>query len=359
MNKRVICLMGIIGAMLLAAAGCGKEEQKQTWVTTQSGEETTASIPQTIGEETTEITTVPEIFELNRSDITLISEGETLTLFEGSLDGITWGSEAPEIATFSDGVVTAVSGGNTTVWAERDGVRSQCAVYCNIKEPETTRETTPAATTGSGNSRSPVLQLPTVQNVTASFFDDAAFVGDSISLKLSNYAEESGALGNATFLVRGSYGVGNEVAAGYHIIYQGEEMVIEKALSLCGAKKVFIMLGMNDIALYGIDATIENWGKMISNIRSGCPDIEIYIQSMTPVWTGGEKGGLNNTNVDAYNVKLKAFAQSNGCGYIDVAPYMKDSTGGLATVYCSDSYVHLSTEGAKAWIAVLMAYTGY
>ena len=80
---------------------------------------------------------------------------------------------------------------------------------------------------------------------------------------------------------------------------------------------------------------------------------------MSPVWTGGEKGGLRNPNVDAYNVKLQAFAQANGCKYIDVASYMKDSTGGLATIYCSDSYVHLSEEGAKAWIKIRKAYTGY
>ncbi len=356
MKKRIICWMLCGAACVGSLAGCGKTDREQTWLSTAEQEQTTASAPQ----ETTswyispEQTTEASLFTLNRDDITLIAEGETMTLYEGVTDGITWGSEAPGIASFENGVVTAMGRGETVVWAQKNGVRAQCKVYCNLKE-----ETIPRETTDSENSRAPVLAVPTAQNVDASFFDDAAFVGDSISLKLSYYADESGALGNATFLVRGDYGVGNEVAAGFHIIYQGQEMVIEEALSLCGAKKVFIMLGMNDIGLYGIDKTIEHWGIMLGNIRSKCPDIQIYIQSMTPVWTGGEKGGLTNSNVDAYNIKLQAFAQANGCGYIDLAPYMKDSTGGLATAYCSDSYVHLSTEGAKAWIAVLKAYAGY
>ena len=178
-------------------------------------------------------------------------------------------------------------------------------------------------------------------------------------MKLSYYAGETGLLGNAKFLVRGSYGVANAVYDELLMPWQGQEMKIEDAVQATGAKKMFVMLGMNDIALYGIDKTIENWGKLLERVRSKCPDMEIYIQSMSPIWIGGEIGDLNNTNIDAYNVALKAFAESNGCKFIDVAPYMKDSLGGLATPYCSDEYVHVTDAGVDTWIKVLKAYTGY
>ncbi len=347
MKRYINCIFLVICMGLLTLSGCDRSDQPQTVPATSALETVEQILPAT--------TEANEPFELDHEQITLLEVGQCMTLYSGDLETVTWGSEDPAVATVAEGVVTAVDVGSTTVWGEYNGVRASCNVICEIER----MQTVPVLTTGSSDSRSPVLQLPEIQNVDSAFFDDAAFVGDSISLKLSNYAEESGALGSATFLVRGSYGVGNEIEADYHIIYQGEEMVIEKALSLCGAKKVFIMLGMNDIALYGVDRTIENWGKMIDNIRAVCPEIQIYIQSMTPVWTGGEKGGLNNDRVDSYNESLAAFAQASECGFIDVAPYMKDSTGGLATVYCSDSYVHLSTEGAKAWIAVLKAFSGY
>jgi lysophospholipase L1-like esterase len=136
-------------------------------------------------------------------------------------------------------------------------------------------------------------------------------------------------------------------------------MSIEDAVAATGAKKVFIMLGMNDIALYGIDATMEYWVTLLSRIRQKCPDVQIYIQSMSPIWTGGEVGALRNENADRYNQRLQTFAAQQGCGYIDVASYLKDSTGGLATRFCSDNYVHLTYAATERWVQVLKAYTGY
>ena len=134
------------------------------------------------------------------------------------------------------------------------------------------------------------------------------FVGDSVSLKLSYYAGETGLLGNAKFLVRGSYGVANAVYDELLMPWQGQEMKIEDAVQATGAKKMFVMLGMNDIALYGIDKTIENWGKLLERVRSKCPDMELHIQPMSPIWTEGQIGDPNTPNIDAYNVALTAFA---------------------------------------------------
>ncbi len=229
------------------------------------------------------------------------------------------------------------------------------------KKPTASCSTSTKATTG-GGSRSPVLEAPANYTVDTSFFDDAVFVGDSISLKLSYYAASSGELGKAKFLTVGSYGVGNAIYdhPDTKLKYQGKAYAnVEDALAATGAKKLFIMLGMNDIGRFGVNETITNWGTLLTLIRSTCPDMQIYIQSMTPIWTGGERGGITNRNADSYNAKLKTFAESNGCKFIDVAPYMKDSTGGLATVFCSDSFVHMTTEGAKTWVGILKAYTGY
>ena len=224
-------------------------------------------------------------------------------------------------------------------------------------EPAT--ESTPAPPT---DPRAPVLEAPEIQSVDESFFDDAVFVGDSISLKLTQYAASSGSLGNAKFLTVSSLGVHNAVDdhPETQVTYRGVRYKdLEKAIAATGAKKVFIMFGMNDIGYYGIDSTMSYWSRLLEMIYTACGEITVYIQSMTPVWTGGERGTLNNANVLAYNEQLKAFADANGCAYIDIHPYMTDSTGGLATKYCADKYVHLTKAGAKTWVAVLKAYSGY
>jgi len=195
----------------------------------------------------------------------------------------------------------------------------------------------------------------TVEPITPEqFFNEAAFIGDSVTLKLRNYNTANGTLYKTTFLCQGSYSVAHAVNNTMMLTYQGNEISPQDALKACGAKRVFILLGMNDIALHGIDKTIENWGKLVANIRSTCPNIEIYIQSGTPIYLEGEVGSLTNANMDKYNVKLQAFAQENDCTYIDVNTPFKNSSGGLAPAYCSDEYVHFTDAACKLWIDILL-----
>ena len=363
--KKLICLL-LICALVACMVAC-KGETPEPDITESTSDTTETTVDTT--EDSTEEEEPEWTLTLNQKMITLVNKGDTFALYDGTapVADVTWGSDDTAVATFKDGVATAVGKGSTVVWAEYQGVRVTCTVTCNIKQTNTsTGTTTPSGNTGSTTttgSREPVLAAPTTQTVDSSFFDDAVFIGDSISLKLSYYAASSGELGNAKFLVVGSYSVCNAIDDGLSLTYQGVTYKnVEEALAATGASKVFIMLGMNDIARgdYGyVDGAIKNWGKLVDMLRSTCPDITIYIQSMTPVWTGGERGRLSNTYVDDYNAKLEVFAANNGCKFINVAPYMKDSTGGLATKFCSDNYVHLTNDGARTWIQVLKAYTGY
>lgn len=227
----------------------------------------------------------------------------------------------------------------------------------------TTAPETQAPTTAPTQPPKPTdpLDNPPVGNSVATdastaFFNESAFIGDSVTLKLRNYNTSKGVLGSTTFLCQGSYSVAHAVNNTMYLNYQGSETTPQDALAACGAKRVFILLGMNDIALHGIDKTMENWATLISNIRGKCPNIEIYIQSGTPIYLSGEIGSLNNANMDKYNVRLQAFAAENGCTYVDVNTPFKNSSGGLAGAYCSDEYVHFTDAACQLWVKILMEY---
>lgn len=228
---------------------------------------------------------------------------------------------------------------------------------------DVTEETVPAETEYQfpaqrvvGKSREPVMALPEVSGDPTDFFSDAAFIGDSISYSLFVYQNKTGELGNPLFLVRGKLGLQNTLNKVLKVYYQGKEMTPWEALAASGAKKVFIMLGTNDIGYYGIDETMERWVTFLGNIRELCPDIEVYIQSLTPMWTESEQKLLNNANIDIYNQRLEAFAKENDCHFVNIAPYFKDSTNGMAVTYSGDRYVHMCEEGVSAWVTVLKAY---
>lgn len=348
MKRRLICLLTF--AILLSCSACGAAPTP----TETAAPTTLATTPATAAPETEPPTTLPPETEaptepegslsFNTYDITFHAPGESWEVYDGSLpkDAVIFSTDSEAVATFEDGIVTAVGNGTTKIHA----ICNDATITCVIRNVFDTK----------GLSREPLLDPPAVTEVDTDFFDDAVFIGDSVTYMLANYETSHDVLGKAQFLVRGSYSAFHAVNHTMLMNFQGMSMKLPEAIAATGAKKAFFMLGTNDIGAYGIEKTMANWDTMITNIRELVPDIEIYIQSMTPVWTGGEKGGLNNTRADEFNEELKVFAEENNCIYVDIASYMKDATGGMAQKYCSDEYVHLTEAGAEVWIQVLKAF---
>lgn len=189
--------------------------------------------------------------------------------------------------------------------------------------------------------------------VSADYFDDAAFIGDSVTVKLQYYNNANGVLGKATFLCMSSYAVTHAVNGTMKLAFRGKQMSPQEALAVCNAKKVFIMLGMNDISYIPMDKCMENWKTLVDNIREKNPKIKIFIQSGTPIFLAGQTSTLTNARMDEYNNNLKKFAKANDCRFIDVASPMKDANNSLKAEYCSDNYVHMSDAGCAVWVEAL------
>lgn len=210
----------------------------------------------------------------------------------------------------------------------------------------------------------PAVSLPTADwdltPLDDSWFDDAVFFGDSISVTLERHCAKTGDLSGALFLCENSFGVRNAVAGKVKIWYQGNEYSPQDVLPLTGAKKLFAMFGINDIALYGkIDQTMERWADFIANIRSTSPDITIYIESCLPVFHTIHYDGLDNDCIDEYNQRLIAFCQENDCVYVDLAHYFKDEHNGMAAQYSSDQYVHVTYDATALWVEQLKNPANY
>ena len=144
--------------------------------------------------------------------------------------------------------------------------------------------------------------------------------------------------------------------------WRGKDLIIEDAIAETGANRVFFMLGINDIAHYSFEKLpllMDMWVDVITRIQEKTPHVQICIQSVPPVWTGGEKEKVNNESVREYNRLLKETAQAHDCVFIDIAPYFMDSTGGMATCYSGDKFVHTNAAGADTWVKVLKACTDY
>ena len=202
------------------------------------------------------------------------------------------------------------------------------------------------------------------------FFDDAVFVGDSISLGWRNYVmgkrqTDSNFLGNAQFLVSGSLGAESALwdvtKESVHPMWQGEQMQLWNSVPLTGAKKVFIMFGLNDIGRYsdldyGIKMAVSNYRELTGRIKANAPDVQFYVISATYVVEGGEKGKVTSENMRKLNEALIDFCNESGYEFLNFADALADSNGNLALEYCSDGYVHQTNAAYDVWTALLKGY---
>ncbi len=203
----------------------------------------------------------------------------------------------------------------------------------------------------------------------ASYLDDAVFIGDSVSLKLKNFVTikrkiNAGFFGKAQFLAAGSMGSGNALqplnSSSIHPSYNGKKALLEDNVAAMSAKKVYIMLGMNDLAPYGIDGAVKNMDKLLSNIKSKSPSAIFYVQSATPMVEAKQMKTLNNANIALYNAKLSVMCKEKGYYFLDVASVMRDSKGNLQKEYCSDPAglgIHFTDTACDVWIDYIFTHT--
>lgn len=234
---------------------------------------------------------------------------------------------------------------------------------------ETQEETTEEAEKVSVSEESPVTYEYT--QVDDSYFNDAVFIGDSISYGFELYVTEKRAngetvLGEAKFLTSGSLSYGNSLwdvsDESVHPTYNGVKMKLEDAIAQIKPGKIYILLGTNDVALYGVEQTIANADTEISRMLEASPGAEIFIMSTTPKYSPAESdvdGALNNADIDALNVAMRNFAVEKGYNFMNIAPLFKDETGGLAADYCSDTEgmgIHFTSAAYDIWLNFLYSY---
>ena len=206
--------------------------------------------------------------------------------------------------------------------------------------------------------------LPPTEEEIAAYFQGAYVTGDSVAYGFQLYANRqkgsSAILQNLGFLTRGSFSAHNAFMAiskkSVHPTYQGAQHHIWDSLQMVGAKHVFMFFGLNDLNIGGVDSTVDNYVRLINQIRAVNPDITFTIISTTPMYQGSEKGKLTNANIDALNARMQALCTENGWGYLDIASHLKAANGTLAAQYCSDHYVHETNAAYAIWLQCFHDY---
>lgn len=348
MKHHFACCAALLLALGLVGCGSSAPETIPTTIPVETTAATTLP-PETEPPETT----MPEgtlFLTVSQLHFSLVGDSEDIYAGTAPRDYVTWESDDEAVAAFHDGILTATGVGETTVRAIFDGEVLECAVSCLAESQEALEALDEDVL------RSPKRYPPEVDPSVNSFFADSAIVGDSISYILFQYETKHELLGHPLFLARGGTSLNGFVRRYKNIYYQGREQNLEDAISHSGVKKVFIMLGQNDLGYRTIEQTFESWDTLLERIWEKSPDVEIYLQSCVDQWADSTKDFAKNEKIRQYNEDLKAYAQEKGCYFVDIAPYVEDHIHSMASIYSMDHGIHLNEDGCIVWMQALNAY---
>lgn len=218
-------------------------------------------------------------------------------------------------------------------------------------EPDTSAQ--PALETAASVGADLPVTVPANGRVDDSYFADAIFVGNSRTEGLKLY----GGITGTTFYSE----VGLTVTKAFSdriVNLNGQWLTVAEALQQADYKKVYIMLGMNELGWVYESVFAEDYARIIDVIQQSHPDAEIYVQSIIPVseWKDGSNDVYTNANVVRLQKVLCEMCLEKGVHYVNVAEVMQDAGGFLPGEATQDG-MHLTPEYCKIWADYLRTHT--
>ena len=175
--------------------------------------------------------------------------------------------------------------------------------------------------------------VPEQKEVDDSYFDDAVFVGDSLTIGIANFSGF-----NSQFLCMGGLNTKNLETAPLPIGKSALQAIKDRE----SLGKLYIMLGTNEVIYNEKDEFAKRYGNFIDKVREKFPDVIVYIQSILPITKEKEATvEIKNASIVIHNERLLDLAKEKQCYYIDLHSYFKDESGALPYSIGGSDGIHL------------------
>ncbi len=189
--------------------------------------------------------------------------------------------------------------------------------------------------------------------VTEDYFKDAAFLGDSRTIGISDYAGLDADFycdnGMTIYKLLGEKGVTWQKT--------GEKVNLSQVLQEKKYGKIYIMLGMNELGYGDTEYFRKHYQELLDQIREWQPQAIFFL--MANLHVSQEKNNLetefNNININAKNVAAASLADGINIFYLDSNPFFTDENGLLKSELTFDG-VHLYANNYAEWKNFLMEH---
>lgn len=186
-----------------------------------------------------------------------------------------------------------------------------------------------------------------LRQVDDAYFDDALFIGDSRTVGLSQY----GNMPQATFYAETGFTIYKFFTSPIVALPDEKEKVtVEEALTKNQFKKVYLMIGINEMGRGTLDEFIAEYTRVVERIKELQPDAVVILEAIMKV--GQKKSDkdaiFNNPNITARNEAIAGLADNKRVFYFDMNPTVVDEQGALNAQYSFDG-IHLKAEYIQIW----------
>lgn len=194
--------------------------------------------------------------------------------------------------------------------------------------------------------------VPESAAVDAHWFDDALFIGNSLTEGFILYSgiENAHALTSPGVMV-------DTIFTAPVINVSGRKLPIMQAAAGTGFNKIYIMLGTNELGWRSLDIFTAKYGAIIDELRRTHPKAEIYVQSILPVTPklSDNDPVFTNSNVRKFNAAIQSLCAEKEVYYVNVYEAVEQN-GVLPEADAYDG-VHLLTPGYEKWLTYLKTHT--
>lgn len=192
--------------------------------------------------------------------------------------------------------------------------------------------------------------------VDMKYFEDALFIGDSITQGLNEYAS---GIKNTKYAAYRGIGPKN-MLDGTTKDANGQDVTYFDVFKAAAPKKIYIMLGTNSLnSNISDDAFIKYYGDLLDKLKQEMGEVSVfYVQSILPVTAKiSQDERYAPSHIDQLNKRIADLAYARGMSYLDLNTAMRDDTGNLNESYAAPEGIHLNGSGYAVWTEYLITHT--
>ena len=207
---------------------------------------------------------------------------------------------------------------------------------------------------GEDDQKSSDPQVAEGEWLASEYFDDALFVGDSITEGIKLYDVMS----NVTVLASTGVNLDSLYTKNAVTLEDGSKVPILEATKHQKPGKIYLMMGVNSL-LSDEDSFRASYSRVVDTLVEQHPDAILYIQSILPVTADYEQlsnAVADNAKIDRYNEVLKELAAEKNVYYLNVAEVFKDADGCLPNSASPKDGIHFGSSWYRTWFDYLRTH---